>query len=618
MRYLCLGLLFLMIGSSSCSDAPEIPEHPNIVWITSEDNSKHYLSLFDANGVETPHIAALAKEGILFKHAFSNAPVCSVARSALISGCYGPRIGTQFHRKEKIVPMPEGLEMFPSYLRKAGYYTSNNSKEDYNIIKPSGVWDDSSKKASWRNREKDQPFFHVQNIGTTHEGGLHFTQAMMDTVHPKTNLSSFTVQPNHPNTPLFQYTNAHYRDRIQRMDEQLGEVVAQLKADKLLENTFVFYFGDHGGVLPGSKGYIYETGLHVPLVVHVPEQYKHLVAMERGEAVEGFVSFVDFGPTVLELAGIEAPKAMDGVPFLGKDITPQTLAKRDIAYGHADRFDEKYDMVRSIRKGRYKYILNFQPFNFDGLMNNYRYRQLAYKEWHALYKEGALNDIQSQFFETRPTEQLFDVETDPYETKNLAKDEGHQDIVLQLRDQLFSHAKEMNDLSFFPESYLVEHAFENPTKFGYEHKSQIASYIDVAQLALMDFEEAKQPLESALKSNDPWSRYWGLIVCSSFNSEANAFTDLAKQMAQHDPTLLNRVRAAEFLGIIQHQDPAPEMTDALYKTIHGTEALEILNSIVLMQDAGTGYRFDIDPLLMAPTVRENKQVKRRLDYLKSP
>ena len=148
-----------IIVFSSCEKPLTQQDRPNIVWITSEDNSKHYLRLFDANGINTPNIEKLATQGITFTHAFSNAPVCSVARSTLITGCYAPRIGAQFHRKIQIVPMPDSLKMFPAYLREAGYYTTNNSKEDYNLIKGEDVWDESSKKASWKNGKGINPFF---------------------------------------------------------------------------------------------------------------------------------------------------------------------------------------------------------------------------------------------------------------------------------------------------------------------------------------------------------------------------------------------------------------------------------------------------------------------------
>lgn len=607
----CLTTLSLVL-SSCTSEKTEIAP-PNIVWITSEDNSKHYMKLFDENGVETPHIAALAEQGLLFKNCFSNAPVCSVARSTLISGCYAPRVGAQYHRKLQKVPMPDNVQMFPAYLRKAGYYTTNNSKEDYNFEKADNVWDESSKTASWKNRTGNQPFFHVFNIGRTHESSLHFKAE--NKAATTTDEQSFKVQPNHPDTELFRYTNARYRDNIVKMDAQVGEVLRELKKEGLLENTFIFYFGDHGGVLPGSKGYLYETGLHVPLVVHIPEKYKNLVDAERGSIVDGFVSFIDFAPTVLNLAGVQLPEGIDGKPFLGQDIKSSDLAQRNETYSYADRFDEKYDLVRAVRKGKYKYIRSYQPFNFDGLMNNYRYIQLAYQEWADLYKKGELNEIQAQFFSTRSPEMLFDVENDPFETYNLAQDPAFAETLLEMRKKLDDWVKQMPDLSFFPEHVLIKNAFDNPVMFGQKNKGKIHNYIDIANLSLSDFDQVEQSIHSKLESDDPWERYWALTVCSNFGKKADALISQAKQLALNDPELINRVRAAEFLGIVKAQNPEQVLVNALYETKDDAEALLILNSIVLLKDGYSKYTFDISVDNIAAPVKENSEVQRRLTYL---
>jgi len=366
------------------------------------------MKLYDqAGGTETPRIAELAKHGLLFEHAFSNSPVCSVARTTLMTSCYGPRIGTQFHRRSVTVPMPGGLRMFPAYLRDAGYYTTNNNKKDYNAIEGNGVWDESSRKATWRNREDGQSFFHMQSFKATHESSLHFADMTQPTKHdPDTTF----VAPYHPNTPTFRYTNARYRDNIQKVDQQIGDVVDQLESDGLLEDTFVFYFGDHGGVLPRGKGYAYESGLHVPLVVRIPDKWRHLVKdAALGSRPKGFVSFVDFGPTLLNLAGIKVPDQSDGRPFLGGDVSMNYVNERDEAYGYADRFDEKIDFVRTLRKGKFEYQRSYQPFTFDGLQNNYRYIMLAYKEWRELYEAGKLNAAQRKFFEARPPESLYNI-----------------------------------------------------------------------------------------------------------------------------------------------------------------------------------------------------------------
>ena len=388
-----IRILFVGLVVSSIVGITNAAEQPNIVWLISEDNSVHYLKLFHEHGAETPRISQLAEHGLIFENAFSNSPVCSVARTTLISGCYGPRIGTQYHRRSVLVPMPPGLRMFPAYLRQAGYYTANNRKKDYNAIEGEGVWDQSSPQASWRNRQEGQPFFYKQSFTTTHESSLHFSGDVMKLEQTKTDPKSVFVAPYHPDTETFRYTYARYHDRIQLVDQQIGTVVDELEKDGLLDDTFIFYFGDHGGVLPRGKGYAYESGLHVPLVVRVPEKWRHLVDFDLGSRQSGFVSFIDFGPTVLNLAGIDVPEQVDGTPFLGPGIEQSELNRRDFAFGYADRFDEKYDLVRTIRKGRFEYVRSYQPFNFDGLRNNYRYRMLAYQQWLDLYDNGELSSL---------------------------------------------------------------------------------------------------------------------------------------------------------------------------------------------------------------------------------
>ena len=209
--------VLLLIGCKLDKKGPSI-NLPNIVWLVSEDNSKHYLQLYDKNGASMPNVEALAKNGIVFNNAFSNAPVCSVARSTIITGCYAPRVGAQYHRNMQFAPLPEGLKMFPEYLREAGYYTTNNAKEDYNFKTPEGVWDESGNEASYQKRDPGQPFFHVQNFHTTHEGQLHFSKVEMANSPTNSQNTREGLFPYHPDTPTFRYTNAFYRDLHQKVD----------------------------------------------------------------------------------------------------------------------------------------------------------------------------------------------------------------------------------------------------------------------------------------------------------------------------------------------------------------------------------------------------------------
>lgn len=613
-----LGIAMAVLSLFSACTAKEQLPPPNIVWITSEDNSVHYLKLYDENGVSTPNIEALAAQGLTFDHAFSNAAVCSAARSTLISQCYGPRVGSHYHRRLEKVPMPEGVEMYPAYLKAAGYYTTNNNKEDYNINTGEQVWDASDKKATWRNRAEGQPFFHIQNFVTTHESRLHFTQEEFEKGETVASQENMFIFPNHPQTDLFRYSNARYHDKHVQMDKQVGEVVAKLKEDGLMDNTFIFYYGDHGGVLPGSKGYIYESGVHVPLVVYIPENYKHLVDFERGERVDGFVDFTDIPTTTLKLAGVEIPQGIDGKAFLGEGVTAKDVNKRDEVYSYADRFDEKYDMVRAMRKGNFKYIRSYQPFNYDGMFNEYRYKQLGYQQWKQMYIDGELNAVQSAFFETRAPEMLFDLDADPYETKDLSNDPAYAKKLQEMRTLLQKQESSMPDLSFYPEYYLIKNAFENPVAFGQANKETINRYMAIADLQLIPFAEAKSSLEEALASEDAFDRYWALCACSSFATEAKSLADKAQEIALNDSELINRVRAAEFLAIALDKSPVEVMSNAFYSSLDEAEALLIMNSIVLMADINYDYQFSLDRAKFQVDISDPRsEVLTRVKYVES-
>jgi len=598
---------------AACCRIGGAADKPNFVWLVSEDNSKHYLKLFDENGAPTPNIEALARDGVIFERAFSNAPVCSVARTTLITACYAPRIGTQFHRKIKPAPMPEGLSMFPAYLRAAGYYTTNNQKKDYNAVEGKGVWDESSKKATWRKRpKKDQPFVHMQSFGASHESSLHFSEAQMKKGGTVTSPDDVTLPPYFPDTPIFRYTTARYHDRIGEIDRQIGAVVAQLEEDGLLEVTFIFYFGDHGGVLPGSKGYAQERGLHVPLVVYVPKNFRGMLdeAMKPGTRVRGFVEFIDFGPTVLNLAGVDVPSHMDGKPFLGKGVTLAELNKRDETFGYADRFDEKYEFVRTLRKGKWKYIRFFQGYYPDGLQNNYRYKMLAFEQWREMFKAGKLNAEQRQFFEPKPAEALYDVEADPHELHNLAGDAAHADTLADLRGRLGKRMRQMPDLSYYPESVIVDEVVQDPLKFAKEHREEIARLADIADLGTQPFDSVKSKLASALRSGNRWDRYWAATVCATFGDAAKPLADAAKPLLKDDE-LHVRIRAAEFLGRIKAADPVPAIMSVLKESDSHVTTLIALGSVVYLRDA-LGYGFDISKKDVKAT---GGQVSRRIEYL---
>ena len=593
------------------SYSAEPTKRPNFVFIVSEDNSIHYLRLYGNKLGITPNIERLADNGLTFNHAFSGAPVCSVARSTLATAMHAPRVGFQYHRKSALASLPPGVKPWSQVLRENGYYTTNNAKTDYNFnVNRKEVWDMSSNKATWRNRpNKAMPFFHMQSFADSHESRLHFPLKQMETP-TKTSPDDVMLQPYFPDTPIMRYTKARYYDRIRVIDSQVGKIVNQLKEDGILEDTFVFYFGDHGGVMPRSKGYAYESGLHVPLVVRIPENFKKLIDHKRGTRTNGFVSFIDFGPTLLNLASISVHKELDGQAFFGKGVSAADLANRDEVFGHADRFDEKFDMVRTYRKGKWKYIRNYQSYYADGLQNNYRYRQLAYDNWRNLYRAERLNPVQQQFFERRSVEQLFNLEKDPHEVTNLAADPAQSKRLAEMRGLLKNKMKSINDLSFYPENRMVTTALNDGVAFGREHSKQISRLSDLADTALRPFSEVKQALASSLQSKGALRRYWALKVCSNFGEKAKSLA-IAAMPLLNDENLMVRVRAAEFLGSIKAVDPMP----TLYGVVNNAETEQALmiafNTIVYLRDQ-VGHKYDPEKVKL----KFNKgEVYRRVQYL---
>jgi arylsulfatase A-like enzyme len=564
-----------------------------------------------------PTISQLANQGVVFNNAFSNAPVCSVARSTIITGVYAPRIGTQYHRKMSKVKLPKNIKPLPAYLNQAGYYTSNNAKEDYNFIKENKVWDESSKKASYKNRKEGQPFFHVQNFHNTHEGQLHFNSKQLTSALETNELDSIMPFPFHPDTPTFRYTQSLYYNHHKDVDKEMGKFLKDLKDEGLMDNTIIFYYGDHGGVLPRSKGYLYETGLNVPMVVYVPEKWKHLNPFKIGSRTSTFVDFVDLVPTVLSLAGVNIPKGLDGTPFLGKNIDKTEIEKQNTTFGYADRFDEKYDMVRSVRKGKYKYIRNYQPFNVDGIYNFYRYKMLAYKEWYKLFQEGKLNDVQSQFFKPRLPEALYDIENDPYETQNLASSVEYQNKLLDLRSILNNHVMNQPDLSFFPEPYFLENGLENGLDFGQKNKELIKKLIQTANLSLQPYNEVKNEISESLNNKNPWVRYWGLITCSSFGLEASEHLEKINSLFKNDSENLVKIRAAEYLMLNDFNIDSKEINNLLKNAKSETEANLMLNSLALIKTKNPNYKLDFSKSFYPEKwfETENKLVNRRLNYL---
>jgi arylsulfatase A-like enzyme len=435
---LCLiPFIFSCQRKEKLSERVSYPERPNIVWIVCEDMSPEHLESYGGTGGKTPNLNALAKESLQYNNAFSTAGVCAPSRSALITGAYQTSIGAMHMRtlapsaaagdayppgfKGYSTLLPEGMLPYPIYLRQAGYYVTNNSKEDYQFRSPVGMWDDSSNKAHWRNRtDPKQPFFSIFNFTTTHESQVWAREGKDSLlVDP----DSVTVPPVYPDDSLTRRTLARFITNVMRMDEQVGEVIAQLKEDGLYDNTIIFFYSDHGDGMPYFKRELYDRGLKVPLLVKAPW-------LDGGTKTGELVSFVDFGPTLLSLAGVPIPDTMQGQAFLGK----QKAEPRKYIYAARDRMDSEYDRVRAVSDGRYKYIRNYMPEKPNYQNIRYRLQNPLMGHLLDLHEKGLLDQNQDRWFaQTKPVEELYDTQSDPWEFVNLAEDPSHAEKLAELR-----------------------------------------------------------------------------------------------------------------------------------------------------------------------------------------
>ena len=386
-------------------------ERPNILWITSEDNSP----LFGCYGdplATTPNLDRLAEQGVRYTNAYATAPVCAPARNTIITGMYASALGNANMRSN--YPVPESIKFYPQYLRAAGYYCTNNSKEDYNTVKPDDVWDESSNTAHYKNRKPGQPFFAIFNLTVSHESRVHYT-VLKDREELKHDPAKVKLPPYHPDTPEMRHCWAQYYDQISELDRQAGEIIKELEDAGLAEDTIVFYYSDHGGVLPRSKRFLYNSGTHVPFIIRFPEKYQHLAPGKPGTTVNRMISFVDLAPTLLSLSGVDVPERMQGDAFLGDQKTkdPQYVL------GIRNRMDERIDLMRSLRDERFLYIRNYMPHRPYGQYLRYLWRMPATRSWEKEYLEGRCNEVQSRFWQEKPAEELYDVKADPHNVNNL-------------------------------------------------------------------------------------------------------------------------------------------------------------------------------------------------------
>ena len=409
---------------------------------------------------KTPVLDQLATEGVRYTNVFSTAGVCAPSRCAIISGCYQTAIGGQHMRtlgyidalKDVYPPnyksysalAPADVKCFPEYLRRAGYYCTNNSKEDYQFEAPPTAWDESSGKAHWRNRkDKNQPFFAVFNLMITHESQVWARDKDPLLVNPQ----DVEVPPYYPDDSVSRKVIARFLTNVMKMDKQVGDILQQLKEDNLYDNTIIFFYSDHGDGLPYVKRELHHRGLKVPLIVKAP-------FLNKGTIDNQLISFIDFGPSVLSLAGVPIPKSIQGQAFMGNQ---KAQKPRSYIYAARDRMDSEYDRVRAVSDGRFNYLKNYMP-QLPYYQNiNYRLQNPLMPHLLKLKEAGKLNAAQMDWFKpSKPDEELFDTQIDPYEMKNLANIPQYANKLKELRAKHMHWLNQYKDWGAMPEMEMVK------------------------------------------------------------------------------------------------------------------------------------------------------------------
>jgi arylsulfatase A-like enzyme len=512
---------------------PEYSGKPNILWLTSEDNSTFWVGCYGNPDAETPNIDRLASEGFQYMNVFANAPVCAPSRSTWITGIYALSMGT--HPMRSRYDIPHNLtRYYPDYLRAAGYYCANFVKTDYNIGgRPDADCWDSAAPAGWNQLEKapmysqpeweqlkqKQPFFQIVNFISSHE-----SQAQGDVEHTIHNPAETRLPRYHPDEPDIRKNYAKYYDCVKRMDAQVGQVLAELDRSGLAENTIVIYCSDHGGVMPRSKRFLYDSGLHAPLVVRIPKKYKNLwPAAQPGEKTDRLVSFIDMPKTWLSLAQAEIPPAMQGSIFLGPAAEPE----RTYHFSFRGRMDERIDNVRAVRDKRFLYIKNYMPFVANGQHLEYLWKMAATRAWENCYKAGKTDAITGRFFEPKGSaEELYDSVSDPDNVHNLIHEPEYAGVAQRMRAALRSWQLAIYDTGLIPEEDMARRAAEKGITIYEAARNpglyNLPAYLDAADIAL-EADSANLPLlKGYLQSADAGLRYWGVTGCLLLGDQACA------------------------------------------------------------------------------------------------
>ena len=554
-------------------------KRPNILWLVSEDNNP-MIGAYGDKLARTPTIDQLASKGVLFRNAYSNAPVCAPSRFAILTGVYPESCAPANHMRA-VGELPKQFQTYPEILRAAGYYCTNNSKTDYNCnVDPKALWNAQGAKAHWRQRPEGQPFMAVFNYEATHESQIFKPTA--GRVTPE----MITVPPFLPDTPGTRQDFASYHNLIETMDSQIAERLAELEADGLSDDTIVFLYSDNGGVLGRSKRYCYDEGLRCALIVYAPPKWRHLLPSPPGSEVTSPVSLIDLAPTLCTLAGVPQPAQMGGKSILGRNV-----AKQRYAFGMRNRMDERIDFQRTVTDGRWRYIRNYMPHRPWGQHQAFAWLAKGYQEWEAAHSAGTLDSIQDRFFQVKPYEELYDLTNDPDQVRNLAGNLASASVLARLSDALDTHMRKINDNGFLPETMEGEGYIQSRDERVYP----LARVMELAAAAARGQDNEIGQLIDALSSHVAVLRYWGATGLLVRGSRArNAVGPLQLAMRSDTSPFVKIVCAEAVANLVLPDEPVGILTELLDNSPVWQVQLHALNALTFLGEAAMPAKLAIE------------------------
>ena len=492
----------------------------NILWITIEDTSPQFIGCYGNKNARTPVIDKLADGGVRFTNAFSTGTVCSPSRTAIITGVKTYTAGTGNHRSK--YPVPDFIKGFPSYLQQMGYYTSNNSKTDYNVqneeVFIKEVWNESSNKAGWWKRKPGQPFFAVFNFMDSHQSRTMtmnyewYVENVLDHLSPAERIgeNEFEMPPIYRDSPEMRKQFARVYNSIKLTDKKIGILLDRLEKDNLKDSTIIFFYADHGEGMPRGKTNGINYGYRVPFVIWVPEMYKHLSPWgTAGVVSDELIDFTDLAPTLISLAGGKIQEYLKGRPFLGA----QRKQPVDHLILSSNRSDNGIDMIRTITDGKYVYSRNYMPFIPEARYIRYMEIGEIKQQMRKDLVEGELNSLQKSLFEDRPAEFLFNIDNDLWETRNLSKDPDSQTVLNKMRNELKKEVLSSRDVLFLPE-YEIAHLSDSTTAYEFRENKEnypLEDIYEVASLSGFRGKDVTAKQVNALKNPNKIIRYWAVL-----------------------------------------------------------------------------------------------------------